>query len=312
MKRYLAALVILLMAVTIFLNPKSIYKSYDSQINSDGRYHFIFIPKEKNDYWRLITESIVEEGKKNGISISVLEENYYDQETHLNLINKAIESKCDGIISYVANKEEYQKLIDKSIEKSIPFIVMDEDCLKSKRNSYIGTNHYKTGKLMAKKLAQDLNYTGNIGIVMNSTENSLRLTGIHDQMKEYPAMRIQSIAYMDETRANTYKIIEDMVLEKKYLNGIICNDEYSTYLAAQVLVRQNKVGQIKIIGVGDWSDILRFIKKDIISGVFKKNPYKMGSIAFETMMDIKKGSFVENAIFYELEYIEREDLDDEQ
>lgn len=311
MKKYIFFLILLLSLITIFLNPKSIYYSFEDEINRESKYHFIIIPKEKNSYWNLIIDSIVKEGLTQDVSISVLESNYYDQENHIDLINRAIESNCDGIISYASNNEDYEIIINKSIDKSIPFIVIDEDCLKSKRNSYIGINHYQTGQMMAEKIASQLNFSGNVGIVLNNTENSLRLTGIHDFFKKYPSIKIQDIAYMDESKVNTYKIIEDMVIENKYLNAIICNDEYSTYLAAQVLVRQNKVGQIKIIGMGDLQGIRRFLKKDVISGVFIKDPENIGSSALNTMLKIKENEFVENAIFNELKYIEGKDIEDE-
>ncbi|QZY55646.1 sugar ABC transporter substrate-binding protein [Crassaminicella profunda] len=312
MKKYVLFLIFLLMIVTILLRPQSIYNATNplSYIKNKD-YHFIFIPKEENDYWDKISKGIVVSANENNVSVSILKINYFNKEKHLSRIDRAIESDCDGIISYTLNDNDYKNLVNKSIERNIPFITIDGDVLDSKRNAYIGINHYYAGNMMAEKLFEVLNDHGEIGLIMSSEENTLRLTGIYNKANEYEKINIIDVSYMDEKKVNTYKIIEDMVIKNKNIKGIICNDEYSTYLAGQVLVRLNKVGKIKIIGMGGMQGTKRFVQKGVIEGVFIKNPYSLGNKAIESIIDIKKGNFVEDAVFDDLLYIDKENLDEE-
>jgi ribose transport system substrate-binding protein len=298
--------------LTILLRPQNIYNASNaSSYITNGNYHFIFIPKEKNDYWNKISKGIVMSAHENHTSISILRIDYFNKEKHLSMIDRAIESNCDGIISYTRNDTDYKSLVNKAIGRNIPFLTIDGDVLDSKRNAYLGINHYYAGNMMAEKLFQVLNYKGENGLIMSSKENTLRLSGIYNKAKEYEDIKIIEVSYMDEQKVNTYKIIEDMVMKNKNMKGIICNDEYSTYLAGQVLVRLNKVGKIKIIGMGDIQGTKRFVRKGVIEGVFIKNPYSLGNKAIESMLDIKRGNFVEDAIFDDLIYIDEENLNEE-
>lgn len=311
MKKYIFLLILLLITLTTMLNPNNIYnRTNDSSYIKNADYHFIFIPKENTAYWNTLGNGLLDAATKNSVSISILKENYFNKEKNLSLIDRAIESNSDGIISYALNDDDYKNLINKSIDKNIPFITIDVDVLESKRNTYIGINNYYAGNMLAQKLLQVLHYKGDIGIIMNSSENNIRLSGIYDKVNKHKDIKIAEVSYMDERKVNTYKIIEDMVKKNKNLKGIICNDEYSTYLAGQVLVRLNKVGKIKIVGIGDLIGIKRFVRKKVIEGVFIKEPYNLGYKAIESMIAIKKGDFVENAIFDDLKYLDKENVDE--
>jgi ribose transport system substrate-binding protein len=300
------------MVLTILLRPQNIYNTPNpSSYIKNEAYHFIFIPKEENNYWDKINKGIIVSANENNVSISILRIDYFNKEKHLALIDRAIESNCDGIISYARNDTDYKNLVNKAIGRNIPFLTIDGDVLDSKRNAYIGINHYYAGNMMAEKLFEVLDYKGEIGLIMSSEENTLRLTGIYNKANEYEEIKIIDVSYMDEKKVNTYKIIEDMVMKNKNIKGIICNDEYSTYLAGQVLVRLNKVGKIKIIGMGGMQGTKRFVQKGVIEGVFIKNPYSLGNKAIESIIDIKKGNFVEDAVFDDLIYIDKENSNEE-
>ncbi|PAB59517.1 sugar ABC transporter substrate-binding protein [Anaeromicrobium sediminis] len=312
MKKYILLLIITITLITISLNANRMEEDTSHNVKlRDEDYHFIFVPKEKNEYWEEIEKGILEEAEKRNVSISILSDKYYDKKNHISKIDRAIESGCDGIIAFTLNDSEYSRIIDRSTSMDIPFIAVENDVLNSTRNSYVGINNYYAGVKMADKLFNTIDKSGEVGVIMNNEENNLRLIGIYDEKKKFPLINITKVAYMDAKKINTYKIIEEMVLENKHIKGIICNDEYSTYIAGQVLVRLNKVGKIKIIGMGDLTGIQRFVKKGVIEGVYIKNPENIGMETLDILMKVKTGEFVENAIFSDLIYFDKDDVYEE-
>ncbi len=273
MRRYFIIIFILLSLVIVFMSLTSLIKCYyltlknqDSDFIKEGKYHFILVLKEDDLFWNKVADGAKRAAEKYNVTLSILKENYFDMDNHLDLIDRAIESSPDGIISYTLNEQKYENIITCSVDKKIPFITLDVDVLKSKRDAFIGTNNYYTGIVLAKKLINAIGDRGDIGIVMNSEENSFMLTGIYGEVSRHEGVSIVDTRYIDTKRVNTYKVIEDMVINNRELKGIICIDPYATYMAGQVIVRQNKVGKIKLVGTGDLEGTLRFIKKGVIEG----------------------------------------------
>ncbi|KPU26682.1 hypothetical protein TR13x_08875 [Caloranaerobacter sp. TR13] len=317
MKRYLIIISILLILVVGFVSLTSLIKCYyltfkyqDYDFVKEGKYHFILVLKEDDVFWNKVVDGAKKAAKKYNVTLSILKEDYFDIDSHLDLIDRGIESSPDGIISYTLNEKKYENIVNRAIDKKIPFISLDVDVLKSKRDAFIGTNNYYTGIMLAKKLIKAIDNKGLIGIVMNSEENSFMLTGIYGEVSRYDGVSIIDTRYIDTKRVNTYKVIEDMVINNRELKGIICIDPYATYMAGQVIVRQNKVGKIKIVGMGDLDGTLRFIKKGVIEGTVVRDPYKMGYKAVETMYKIKEEEFIDDTIFIELKYINKGSLDE--
>ncbi|SHJ94431.1 substrate-binding domain-containing protein [Tepidibacter formicigenes] len=312
MKKYIVILTIFMIVITIFLNPRSMLKKNQNQYYiKTGKYHFALILKQEDSYWTRVEEGARDAAKELGVTITVLKNEYFDKSTHLDFIDRELESNVDGIISYSLNEESYKNLIDKCIKKGVQFVTVEEDTPKSKRNAYIGTNSYYIGNLLANRLLESIDYRGNIGVIMENKEDGLKLIGIHDEIIKNKNVSIVDTSYIDSKGINTYEVIKNMIIKNRDLKGLICTDGYATSTAGKVLVRLNKVGKIKIVGMDDLEETLRFIKIGVIEGSLVRNPYDIGYKAVKAMYKIKKNEFVEDTIFTNLKYVNKETLNEE-
>jgi len=300
----LMGIMAILTIITFAMQPRFYTSQEQKEYIQTGDYHFILILKEKDSFWQDVEKGAREYARANNITLSVLKQDYFEKENIHQMMDRAIESNPDGIMAYGLNSEESENLINKSIELNIPWICLGEDVLKSNRSGYIGINDYYVGKLMTRKMIDHINYYGDLAIVMNSEESSFILSAIKEMTNERKYVNVIETAYIDMNRVNTYKIIEDIVQRNPELKGIICTDPYATYVAGQVIVRLNKVGQIKIVGIGELEETQRFVEKGVIQGAVMRSPVIMGEKAVETMHDMKKDELVNDAIFIDVSYFE--------
>lgn len=301
----------MLTTITFSIQLKLYTEQEQREYVKDGEYHFILILKEADSFWTDVEKGANDYARSHNITLSVLKQDYFEKESIYEMMDRAIESNPDGIMAYGLKSEESETLINRSVEKDIPWICLGEDVLKSDRSGYIGINDYYVGKLMTRKMIDHINYYGDLAIVMNSEENSFILSAIKEMTNERKYVNVVETKYIDMNRVNTYKVIEDMVRNNPELKGIICTDSYATYVAGQVIVRLNKVGKIKIVGIGELEETQRFAQKKVIQGLVIRNPIEIGRKSVETMLAIKEDKLVDDAIFVDVNYYEGELRDEE-
>ncbi|SFI31369.1 ribose transport system substrate-binding protein [Paenibacillus sp. UNC496MF] len=111
----------------------------------------------------------------------------------LKQIDIAIASKVDGIIVEGVDRPDFARMVNKATEKGIPVITINSDAPGSLRKTYIGSDHYREGLLMGRRLAEALGGEGIVGVVANadgSDTDQLRLRGLREALRAHPDVRL--------------------------------------------------------------------------------------------------------------------------
>jgi ribose transport system substrate-binding protein len=98
-------------------------------------------------------------------------------------------------------------------------------------------------------------------------------------------MNLKSIYALKQDTFETEKVASAIIDEMDDVDLIICLDERSTPGVAQVLVDNNKVGDIRIVGYGIMPQTLDYIERGVIYGTVSPNAYEIG---YYTVMQLVK------------------------
>src|SRR5690606_40139734 len=136
--------------------------------------------------------------KEKGVSLEVWGSYGKDQDEFLRLIELAIYSKVDGIIAQGLDTEEFSNLTAiKAASYGIPILTVANDVPmhESLRRTYVGTDQYEAGKLIAKQLLHDMGTAGKVILMSDNYQEyyqEQRLNGILEVLQAYPEVQPRS------------------------------------------------------------------------------------------------------------------------
>ena len=134
-------------------------------------------------FWELVGEGAAKQAEREEVSFELWGSYSKNQEDFLKQVEIALHSKVDGVIVQGLDTEEFQQLTRiKAASYGIPIITVANDVPveKSLRKTYVGSDHYKAGKLLLEQLIGDMGEQGEIVLLGDSEleySQRLRLRG---------------------------------------------------------------------------------------------------------------------------------------
>ncbi|WP_291636876.1 ABC transporter substrate binding protein [Clostridium sp.] len=255
------------------------------------KYHFFIILHNSDEpYVKDLEKGLIDMASSLDIAIETNYSNGVDDyKDTIKYINIAIDSKVDGIITHAYNTEEFQKLIDKAEEYSIPVITLDADLSSSKGSAYVGTNGFEIGSKAGKLVAEALKGKAKVAIILESSEGNgnLKLDGFNDGIKNYKDIKVETVEISDNGILGANNVTQEIINSHPSVNAIVCTSSKDAIGAAQLVVDFNRVGDITIIGYDSTPEILSYIQKGVIYGTIVPGAYKIGGDSIRTLVDLK-------------------------
>lgn len=265
---------------------------------------FIRGVEEESETYRVATEIISIEGA-----------NYRDQ--LIENMQLAMYNKVDGLIIHAYYDDEVIAMIDELSLAGIPVITMNEDLPSSQRITYVGVNRYTIGEIAAQEMIKSLGTAGKIAVIEPRSyeeyadiNDSLLVLGFNDILKKYPNISLEHVLYTEEGVLSAEIIATNLMKENPDINGIFCTNTSNTLGVIQVLVDNNLVSQVSLIGYGDEVEILDSIKKgNIIEASIVTDYNDIGKKAIAAFYEYKTSAFVSNYFNTSIQVIDQSNVD---
>ncbi len=265
---------------------------------------FIRGVEEESETYRVATEIISIEGA-----------NYRDQ--LIENMQLAMYNKVDGLIIHAYYDDEVIAMIDELSSAGIPVITMNEDLPSSQRITYVGVNRYTIGEIAAQEMIKSLGTSGKIAVIEPRSyeeyadiNDSLLVLGFNDILKKYPNITLEHVLYTEEGVLSAEIIATNLMKENPEINGIFCTNTSNTLGVIQVLVDNNLVSQVSLVGYGDEVEILDSIKKgNIIEASIVTDYNDIGKKAIAAFYEYKTSAFVSNYFNTSIQVIDQSNVD---
>jgi ribose transport system substrate-binding protein len=252
------------------------------------------IGEEATSYWNNVKMGSEAAAKDLGISVKFFAPTEKDPAWQIREIEKLIDKPIDGIAFAASDAKSITPSILKAMQSGIPCVAMDTDVSKS-RNFYIGTRDHYIGKRAGEEMASLLDNKGRIAIVADASTNpdSLeRMRGFRDTLAEYADIEI--IWQLEENPIQVTDV-EARLKASTDLNGIFCASNSAGIAVAEAVDKINKMEEIKIICVGESSEVMKLIRDKAIQAAVARRPYRMGYLSVLVLCNMAKVG-VDNAL----------------
>lgn len=262
------------------------------------QYRLVLITQELNTpFWDKVGKGAKEAAKKVGASIEVWGSYGKNQEDFLNKIENAIDSKVDGIIVQGLDTNEFKNLTKvKAAFYGIPIITVANDVpmADSLRRTYVGSDQFLAGQMIAKQLVSDMGKSGTIILMGDSLEayfQQQRLNGIHDILKAYPDIRTE-YAETSETKEQVIATTQDLMNRFPEVNAFVAINANITGAMVQEIGRRSQVEPYDIYSFDDSTDTISLLRQRKLDGMIVQSPEDMGRMSVNRMIEWLRGETV--------------------
>ncbi len=236
--------------------------------------------------------------------------NYY--EDVIIALDKAKYSKVNGIIVHAFNDDRLIRKIKEISELDIPIITIDEDVPKSPRICYVGVNRYDIGQLAGESFASLLSDGGKIAVIDQKSygkdrtiKEEMMLLGLKEVLKSRSNLTLDIIEYTEQGVLSAETAATEILLGNKDINGVFCTDGENTLGVAQVLIDNNLVNDVVLIGYGNDIEIIEYIKKgNIIEASIVTDHEDIGREAIKAFNEYRTNQFVSSYINTDIQVVD--------
>ncbi|TCP31759.1 monosaccharide ABC transporter substrate-binding protein (CUT2 family) [Scopulibacillus darangshiensis] len=274
-------------------------------------YHFILIPEEMdNPYWRSLKKGAADAGRHAGAAIEYIGPVQTNTDEQIKIIEKAIASKVDGIITQGIDKPAFKDAIHRAKRAGIPVITIDTDAPDSERSTYIGSDNYLAGYLAGQTLIKGTNGHAVVGIITGNynPNEKLRVKGFQDAVSKQSGIKIAGVKSSNISRIQAAEKTYEMFQKHPDITAFYGTSALDGLGIAAVAEKFGKAKDLYIISFDALPETLNLLGKGVIDATVKQKPYAMGHKSVQTMVQLLHHHDPPKILYTETTVIKKADI----
>ncbi len=264
--------------------PKLLTTSNDSP-------RLVLITQElKTSFWADVAKGAEKLANDKGAQLEVWGSYGSNSDEFLKKLELAIHSKMDGIIVQGLDNEAFSELTKvKASFYGIPIITVANDVPKqeSLRKTYVGSDQFEAGKLLAEELLRDMDHEGEI-ILLSDEESHYsqqqRIDGMMEVFHSSPLIKVTN-SQTSRSKEQVVAATQDFLNKSPNAKSIIAVNANHLNAMVQEISRRTQVEPYHIYSFDDGSDAFSLLQQGKIDALVKQSPVDMGEKSVELMMD---------------------------
>ncbi|MBM7579735.1 substrate-binding domain-containing protein [Jeotgalibacillus terrae] len=240
-------------------------------------------------FWRDVAAGAEKKAGELNVDLDVSGIYGSNTEDFLRKIEIAIYSKVDGIIVQGLDNEKFKELTKlKAASYGIPVLTVAHDVPKeeSLRKTYIGSDQFEAGELLARELLEDMGTTGEVILMMDSEPEYFqrqRLEGVEHVLAGYPDIEMIEAKIGD--REQGLSTVNDLLNHFPQATSFLAvNASFTEELVKEIETRR-KVDPYYIYTFDEERGAYALLESGKIDGVVEQSPEDMGQLSVELMSD---------------------------
>jgi ribose transport system substrate-binding protein len=261
-------------------------------------YRLVLITRDmETPFWDKVGKGALAQAEKDGVSLEVWGSYGNNQEDFLRKMEIAIHSKVDGIIIQGLDTDEFKKMAKiKASFYGIPIITVANDVPMSEslRKTYVGSDQYLAGRMIARQLLTDMGSKGNVILMYGDQQEyyqKQRLSGIQDVLKNY--LNVKTIyAETSDTREQVIATTQDLLNRMPEVDAFIAVNASILGTMIQEIGKRSQVEPYHIYSFDDGPESMSLLTQGKLDGIIEQSPEMMGKISVELIVEWLKGETV--------------------
>jgi len=268
------------------------------------KHHIQLIVQNTDEYfWTLFQEGAKAAEEEFGVYVELVTVAQRDTDDLTKAVEMGVNAGVDAIALQAADLERTQTIIEGAKEQGVAMLTYESKNFIIPSTPMVGTNSYSLGCTAGKMAVEASRGQANVAVIINNGGNqgdeqykNNIVQGIMDSFSVYSTINIKYIYTINADMFEAEKLASSIIEDTNNVNFIICFDERSTPGIAQILVDNNKVGDIKLIGCGVMPQTLDYIKRGVIYGTVCPNAYEIGYSSVKQLAQSLNGEQISDYI----------------
>jgi ribose transport system substrate-binding protein len=284
--------------------------------------HIAVVPQgSTHRYWKAVHAGVNKAAHNlaaHGITVKVTWKGPWREGNHgeqIQIVRGFIKSGVQGIVLGPFDSLALVAPVEEAASAGIPTLVIDSALDSRQIVSFIGSDNEKAGAVAADQMAALLGRKGKVLLLRyekGSASTNERAKGFIDRLKQaYPGIAVVAPDhYAGTTRDSARQASTDLLgLYAEQIQGIFTLNESSTAGMLMALQNMQKAGKITLIGF-DSSDVyLDAMRYKQLHGLVVQDPFHMGELAIETLVDHLNGKPVQKRVATEVMMVTPDNID---
>ncbi|MEK4085566.1 substrate-binding domain-containing protein [Psychrobacillus sp. FSL K6-1415] len=248
-------------------------------------------------FWNKVGQGAKQQAKEENVELEVWGSYGNDQEEFLKKMEIAIHSKVDGIIVQGLDTEEFKELSKiKAAFYGIPVITVANDVPveESLRKTYVGSDQFWAGKMIAHQLIKEMGTSGEVIILGDEVQayyQKERLAGIQDVLEGYPDINI-IIRGTKDTNEQVISTTQQLMNEVPRATAFIAVNAKYVGPMIQEIGRRTQVEPYHIYTFDDGVESTALLEQGKLDGILEQKPVEMGQESVKWLMEWITGKTV--------------------
>lgn len=261
---------------------------------SAKRRTFAIIPNIDIPFFHDTRDGARDAAEKLGVEVIWNAPKTNDPKVQATIIDDVINKGVDGIGIGPQDAPEVRQSIKKALDKGIKVIFFDTDIPDLPRNSFIGTDNRKAGKLLGELVCKKMNGKGRILVTFpnNSAQNMKdRYDGFMEAVNKCPELEI-SIKKADYTEYNDrWQEIKKVIEKEPKIDCFVCLDSVGSFLARKI---KEDLGLMPICVVFDKTDDSRMVLENGNTFVLAQRQRLWGELVVRRLNEVCNGKALQD------------------
>lgn len=275
----------------------------------------------QNEFWQSLKEGYETAGAQfaeaAGVSLTVdvqAAQDESDEEGQLTAMNNMINQGYDGILFSPISDSNLTSAVD-TCNNGDTTAVNVNDGVAQNTNYFVGPNAYQNGVLAAQYIAEQLNYEGQVAIVVGKVSAYAareRTDGFTDTIAEIaPNIEVVAEQSADWDRQTAKELTETWLVQYPDLDAVFSNnDDMALGVVEAVREYENETGNhIYVVGVDGNSEAYESIRNNGLDATVDSFPYYMGMVGMEYMVRELSGQEMPKVVWTPQALISSENVD---
>ena len=287
------------------------YGLYGAARNENGgeqaaevpRYHVQIVTKNADEhFWTTFKTGATDAGRELNVYVEFVNVAQNSLDTSIRTLEKAIYSKVDGIALQAQDVDKTSRLVKEAQEQHMAVLTFENDRFFLPDVPTVGSNSYDIGFQEGERGGRACGGAGRAAIIVNGSGSestqykNLKLQGMLDAFSKHGGIQVQETYALDSGMFETEKLMSTILTQSPKVNLILCTDERSTPGIAQVLVDQNSVGDVAVVGYGAMPQTLSYIERGVIYGSVCPDAYHIGYDCVQQLAAMLDGAQVSDSL----------------
>jgi ribose transport system substrate-binding protein len=246
-----------------------------------------FVPGTTSDpFFKAMQIGAQQEAAKEGATLLWQGGQTYSPQAQLPFVDGVLAQNPSALVFCPTDPKSMQASVTKAQAQKVPVVTVDTTVADpSYLTSFITGDNVAGGKQAADTLAQQINNTGKVFVMLSSpttTTNVQRLQGFTDELKaRYPNITVVGTAYSQSQPAVATSAINTALLANPDLAGVFAIDGTSGVGAVAALQNSHAVGRVKLVGYDAYQTQVNDLKAGVYSALIAQQPAEEGRLAVQ-------------------------------